>query len=131
MTRHGVPRRLATLVEELNHPDPLVLDGEPGFRGDGLELVFFSAREPRLGGLDIWVATRKNLRKPWSNLQNLGAPVNTPFADFGAGITFDGRTMFFASAMARGSLGLQDLWISTRERICESDDRCSDDDDAD
>lgn len=131
MTRHGVPRRQGTPVAELNHPDPSVLDGDPGFRGDGRELIFYSGRDPTLGGLDIWVATRKNVHKPWSNLQNLGAPVNSTFADFTPGITFDGRTLFFAAGMGRGSLGLQDLWMSTRERICESDDRCSDDDDDD
>jgi dipeptidyl aminopeptidase/acylaminoacyl peptidase len=131
ITKRGVPRRQGTPVAELNHPDPSVLDGDPGFRGDGRELIFYSGRDPTLGGLDIWVATRKNVHKPWSNLQNLGAPVNSTFADFTPGITFDGRTLFFAAGMGRGSLGLQDLWMSTRERICESDDRCSDDDDAD
>jgi hypothetical protein len=93
-------------------------DGDPSLRRDGLEIVFWSDRVPgRIGGADIWSATRPHVRAPWSPPVNLGPPVNTVFAEISVGMTFDGTQLFMAKGQQLGGLGLRDLWISTRERI--------------
>lgn len=118
VTRLGFPLWPAMPVTELN--DPVALDGDPSPRGDGREMIFFSGRAGGLGApgtLDIWAARRPTRHHAWSIPENLGEPVNTPFADFTPSLTSDGLQLFFVSAAARGGEGLQDIWMSTRERI--------------
>ena len=55
-------------------------DIQPNVRRDGLEVVFSSNRRGTLGGQDIWTATRRSVRKPWSAPVSVGA-VNTPAAE--------------------------------------------------
>jgi hypothetical protein len=121
----GFPRGPAVPVAEINAIG--AIDGSPNFRRDGLEIVFWSARVPgRVGGADIWSATRPHVRAPWSPPVNLGPPVNTTFAEITVGMTFDGTQLFMAKGQQLGGLGLRDLWMSTRERIgtvdCEEED---------
>jgi Tol biopolymer transport system component len=49
----------------------------------------------------------------WSAPMNLGTTINSPFADFGAGLSQDGKSLYFASNRP-GGLGLADLWVSQR-----------------
>jgi hypothetical protein len=82
-------------------------------RADGLELVLWGVP----GGIgDLWRSTRRNVTEPWSPPENLGPPVNSPFADLTPGLSHDGTTLVFSSGVARGGLGFQDIWISTRTR---------------
>lgn len=114
----GIPRGPAVAVTEINAAG--ATDGSPSFRRDGLEIVFWSDRVPgRVGGADIWSATRPHVRAPWSPPVNLGGPVNTTFAEITVSITFDGTQLFMAKGQQLGGLGLRDLWMSTRERIDE------------
>ncbi len=84
-------------------------------RADGRELFFFSTRPGGFGLNDLWVATRESLNEPWSAPRNLGAPVNTAFADLSPSLSRDGRTLFFsAGAQARPGLGITDIWMTTR-----------------
>jgi hypothetical protein len=116
----GIPRGPAVPVTEINATG--ATDGDPSFRRDGLEVVFWSDRIPgRVGGADIWSATRPHVRAPWSPPVNLGPPVNTTFAEITSGMTFDGTQLFVAKGQQLGGLGLRDLWMSTRERIDERD----------
>ncbi|WP_084400008.1 glycoside hydrolase [Henriciella aquimarina] len=62
---------------------------------DGQRIFFYSHRKPKLGIVDIWTATRDEAGI-WQMPQNLGAPVNTPGIDFGAGVSADGSTFFFS-----------------------------------
>lgn len=113
LTRMGV---VTGPVTEINAPG--ALDGEPNFRGDGKELIFFSNRaDGGVGGVDIWSATRPHANGPWSPPVNLGSPVNTQFAEIGVGMSFDGTQLFIVKGQQLGGFGLRDLWVSTRERI--------------
>jgi Tol biopolymer transport system component len=99
-----------------------VEDNHAGLRRDGRE-IFFNSRRP--GGVpnpsgqpsfDLWVATRDNVHDAWSTPVNLGAPVNSPAAEFHPSISFDGRTLVFIdpSGAVRGGLGGFDIWMTTR-----------------
>ena len=85
----------------------------PSVRKDGKELVFWRVV---LGNSDIWTSTRHNINDPWSTPVNIGAPVNTSFGgEIEAALSADGNTLVFSGNRLRGSsLGLNDIWISTR-----------------
>ena len=102
-------------VEELNDPPGTV--GEITVRQDGREIFFWSSTRPGgLGQSDIWVATRRSIRDPWSPPQPLGPPVNTAAGELGPGLSWDGETLLFVGTQTRGgSLGFQDVWMSTRD----------------
>jgi len=116
VTKDGVTLGPAEPVAELNSS---VEDNHASIRRDGRE-IFFNSRRP--GGVpnngqpsfDIWVATRKNVHDAWSTPVNVGAPVNSRFAEFHPNISFDGRTLLFIAPVARGGLGGFDIWMTTR-----------------
>ena len=121
----GIYEVLVTRDGEVVGPDLLVAGlGDPsehgvGFtlRADGREvIVTLSGQHPGgMGQTDLWVATRPSPRGEWSPLQNVGEPVNTPFGDLTPTLSRDGRTLFISVASAaRPSLGLQDIWMTTR-----------------
>ena len=113
VTRDGRVVAPVTPVVELN--DPNLDDWDPAVRTDGREVFFW--RVASGAGAEIWVAKRQSLHDPWSPPERLGPPVNTPFADFSPGLSFDGRTLLFAEGPAARpglSLGRQDIWMSTR-----------------
>jgi len=117
LTRDGHTRGPAVLVSELSAPG--IADASPAVRADGRELIFWSggAEGSRPGGVglaDLWVSTRQSVNDPWSEPRDLGRPVNSQFAELSATLSQDGRTLFFTAAAARGGLGLQDMWMSTR-----------------
>lgn len=62
---------------------------------DGQRLFFYSHREPKLGQVDIWMTERGD-DGVWQAPVNIGAPVNSPNIDFGAGLSGDGKTFFFS-----------------------------------
>jgi hypothetical protein len=123
MTRNGKVRGPGVPVDVLNDPD--VPDQGPSIRGDGKELLFWgppgTTRPGGLGLVDIWVSTRRSLHDHWSAPRNLGAPVNSAFADLEPALTPDGHTLIFSSATGRDGLGLggNDMWMSTRKRANE------------
>jgi hypothetical protein len=62
---------------------------------DGQYLFFYSHRQPKLGVVDIWISQRQE-DDQWSEPINPGPPMSTPIADFGAGLSGDGKTLFFS-----------------------------------
>jgi hypothetical protein len=64
---------------------------------------------------DIWIATRNSVHDAWSLPVNLGAVVNTGFAENQPYLSADGRTLFFASDRP-GGCGGNDLYMSTRSK---------------
>lgn len=72
---------------------------------DGGQLFFYSHRKPKLGVVDIWTVQRDS-EGAWGAPVNLGAPVNTPGIDFGAGISADGETLFFSREGVLMKIGL-------------------------
>jgi len=112
MTPDGETLGPAAPAAELNSS---VLDAGPTVRADGREVFFWSQRLGGVGGADIWVATRRSPHDPWSAPQSLGPPVNTQFGELVPDLSRDGRTLFFSGTATRGgSLGFQDIWMSTR-----------------
>jgi hypothetical protein len=111
ISRDGETFGPATPVAELNHPT--ANDQGVTLRTDAKELVFFSNRPGGLGGNDLWIATRQNATDAWSILPNPGAPLNSTGADQQPSLSFDGRTLMFASSRA-GTLGGTDIYIATR-----------------
>lgn len=62
---------------------------------DGSRIFFYSRRSPKLGVSDIW--TSKRLADgSWSAPENPGPPLNTDGAEFGTGLSGDGKTLFFS-----------------------------------
>jgi hypothetical protein len=78
---------------------------------NGLSLYFTSNRT---GDADIYVSQRSTLNSAWRAPQNLGATVNTAAEEAVGGFSLDGKTMFLSSDRAGDSLGLRDIYISTR-----------------
>ena len=110
VTRDGETLAPAQLVVELS--DPSANDAAVTIRADGRELMFWSPRTGGLGGVDLWVSTRQTVHDPWSPPVDLGAPLNSVSDDVTPSLSWDGRTLIFASN--RPGLGGNDLWMSTR-----------------
>jgi WD40-like Beta Propeller Repeat len=130
VTRDGQTRGPAVLVPELSAPAP-INDNAPTVRADGRELIFWSNRPGGVGLADLWASTRPSVNDAWSAPRNLGRPVNSEFAELSATLSHDGRTLFFTAAQARGGLGLQDMWMSTRGPSVAADNEDSDDEETD
>ncbi len=89
--------------------DPLAWDGSPAFSLDGKKLYFSSDREhpDAKGGNDIYYAT-KDSKGEWSNIKNVGAPINTrgddmfPYEDL--------KGIFYFSSTGHPSFGKLDLF---------------------
>ena len=98
----------------------------PSISHDGrtLLLAVGQAGRPSLGFQDIWMFVRKpgsghsaslHATGPeWDTPVNLGAVVNSSFADFDPFISRDGLSLYFSAGQQRGGLGLRDLWLSVR-----------------
>lgn len=102
---------MPVLVRELSSASN---DARPAIRADGLEVVLQSNRQPSAGLGDVWVSTRETLLEPWGTPVSLGPVINTVFQDRQAALSDDAETLYFVSN--RPGAGLDDIWISTRER---------------
>ena len=114
---------LGVLVPELNSP---FRDTRMAIRSDGLEMIITSNRPGGSGptrlNLNLWVSTRASTLGRWSTPVNPGRPINYGggYVDRGPALSFDGRTLYFASNRPAGS-GKSDLWMATRSKL-ERDD---------
>ena len=103
---------------------------------DGLVLIFsdFWGCDPRPGGLgetDIWLSRRTSKDDEWTTPVNIGAPVNTEFADDAPMISADGSMLYFNSDRPGGS-GYMDVWQApivpivdlNGDGIVDADDMC-------
>jgi hypothetical protein len=86
---------------------------------DELTMYFTSDRPGGIGGDDLWVATRESVDAQWGEPQNMGATINTPFADSLAFLSPNEHVMYFHSTRP-GGCGLGDIWM-TRRRNKHSD----------
>ncbi len=57
------------------------MDTEPMISADGRTLHFMSMRPGGLGSRDIWVVKKKPGSEEWGEVQNMGAPINSPQMD--------------------------------------------------
>lgn len=81
-------------IQELS--DPASNEGRPYLRHDGKE-IFFNSNRPGSLGVDIWSSTRRSTREPWATPQRVEGGVNTAGIENTPVLSWDGRTLFFAS----------------------------------
>jgi hypothetical protein len=100
-------------VAELNSSS---MDIQPNVRHDGREIVFASNRggATAFGGQDIWTATRKDVKGPWSAPVNIGDAVNTVANETRPSLSWDATTMYFGRAPGLPVTG--DIFVTTRQR---------------
>lgn len=106
--RDGETLGPAELVSELSVAG--ATDAGVTVRKDGKEVFFFSTRSGS-SGIDLWTSTRQNVHDAWSEPVNV-AELNTTFNEQTPSLSFDGRTLIFASNRP-GSVG-NDIWMTTR-----------------
>jgi hypothetical protein len=70
-------------------------ESNPAISPDGTLLVFASERDGGLGGADLYASRARD--GAWSSPRNLGAAINSPFADFAPSFSPDGKYLFFTS----------------------------------
>jgi outer membrane protein OmpA-like peptidoglycan-associated protein/tetratricopeptide (TPR) repeat protein len=102
------------LGSEINSPGEEMF---PFVAKDGT-LYFASSGLPGLGGLDIFKAKNAGNAK-FSSLENLGAPYNSKFDDFGYIADASGREGYFTSNR-NGGKGLDDVysWNTEETQLC-------------
>ncbi|MFD1256694.1 OmpA family protein [Mucilaginibacter terrae] len=84
-------------------------ESQPSISADGHTLYFVSNRKGGYGGYDIWKCTVTN--KGWSQPENLGPNVNTPYDEQSPFIHPDDSTLYFCSNGWPG-MGNKDLFVS-------------------
>lgn len=107
----SAPQSLETLPGSSTQVNTPGVDGCSSLSPDGLELYFTSGRPGGLGFVDIWVATRSSTSEGFGDPVNLGAPINSPGAEFCPTIT-QGKRLYFSSTRAGGG----DLFVSRLEK---------------
>lgn len=85
-------------------------ESQPAISPDGGTLYFVSNRPGGLGGYDIWKSTLKS-DGHWSNPENLGPDINTPYDEHTPFIHPDGKTLYFSSDGWPG-MGNKDIFMS-------------------
>jgi hypothetical protein len=91
------------------------LDGCPAASRDGLTFYLASTRPGGMGGIDIWVSTRRSTRDPWGPPVNVGPPVNSAADDFCPMPARDGHGFYFVSSRA-GGCGGADVYVTRLRR---------------
>ncbi len=86
-------------------------ESQPSISADGKTLYFVSLRKGGYGGYDIWKSTFTN--KGWSEPENLGPNINTPYDEQSPFIHPDDQTLYFSSNGWPG-LGSKDLFLSRK-----------------
>ena len=71
-------------------------ESQPSLSADGRMLYFVSDRRDGIGGRDIYFS-RKTEEGKWSNAENMGQPINTPFDEISPFIHVNGRALFYAT----------------------------------
>ena len=87
-------------------------DVAPFLAIDNHTLYFASNGHPGFGGYDIFVS-RKNIDGGWSQPENLGHTVNTPYDEMSCVVHANGQKAYFASNRSGGHGGydLYEVWL--------------------
>lgn len=90
-------------------PEPLNLshssEKQPSISPDGATLYFVSDRKGGFGSYDIWRSTKIDEQR-WTDPENLGETINTPYLEQSPFIHFDNQTLYFSSSGHVGMGGL-------------------------
>ncbi|MGD8500564.1 MAG: hypothetical protein PVJ86_07940, partial [Phycisphaerales bacterium] len=97
-------------------------EGAPWISPDGLELYFRSIRSDGYGGWDIYVARRATTNDTWGEAADLGAVVNSAYAENYLSLSADGLLLVFSDqpvgAVPRpGGYGSSDMWMTRRASL--------------
>lgn len=96
-------------VENVNTKDN---EGATAIAPDGSYMVITECnRADSYGGCDLYISFFKD--GEWTKPVNMGEPVNTRFKETQPCISYDGRSIYFASNRP-GTLGGLDIWVTTR-----------------
>jgi hypothetical protein len=92
---------------------------DPSISSDGLSLYFgdgfYGPFMPGgYGDMDLWVATRNTTSDPFGAPVNLGPTLNNAGPNEWPCISADGLSLYCSGWFLPGTLGLYDLWVSTR-----------------
>lgn len=98
------------LGEPINTPG---WESQPSISADGRTLYFVSLRKGGYGGYDIWKSRLTD--KGWSEPENLGPNINTPYDEQSPFIHPDDQTLYFNSNGWPG-LGGKDLFLSRKDQ---------------
>ena len=93
----------------LNTPDN---EGAQSISANGKLMVYTVCnRKGVIGRCDIYYTEKEG--DEWTNIKNMGAPVNTIHKETQPSLSADGRTLYFASDRPGGK-GELDIWVSQR-----------------
>lgn len=102
------------LATEAPDTDFSVAGGCPIESRDGLTIYMASSREGGLGNLDIWVADRLEIDEPFGEAENLGAPVNSEYADYCPTPLNQNYLLFVSTRPGADTCGMGDMYIIKR-----------------
>ena len=83
-------------------------EGSPFLSDDGTKLYFASKGYNSIGDFDIFVATRTD--SGWSNVKNMGVPVNSPANDIHFRLTGGNEEFGYLASDRMGNVGDYDIW---------------------
>ncbi len=107
-----LPNGAWSLAQNLGASVNTLLDEEgPFIHPDGVTLFFSSKDHMSMGGFDIFF-TIKDEYGNWTDVTNIGYPINTPNDDVFYVPTPDGRRAYYASHKT-GGIGRNDLYLIT------------------
>ncbi len=101
------PELLETSINTAEYHEP-----SAAFSPDEKEIYVVSDRPGGFGGKDIYVI-RKLPSGEWSEPQNLGRDINSPFDEDAPFVSLDGQNLFYSS-MGNGSIGGYDVYRSQK-----------------
>jgi len=111
MEIHKVTKGAAgnVVVEKLGPPiNGQTVDGDPCVAADGRWLVFYSGRPGGQGAADLWVSFSDG-KGGWGNPINMGAEFNSPYDEYGAHLSPDGKVLFYTRHTQKGN---ETYWVS-------------------
>ncbi|MFL5765689.1 MAG: tetratricopeptide repeat protein [Bacteroidia bacterium] len=95
-------------------------DAATSISPDGKQIFLFKNDiEAESRGGDIYVSKLSSSGK-WGAPKSMGKPINTTYAELGACISPDGKTLYFVSER-QGGLGNADIWMVKRKNRTEWD----------
>lgn len=80
---------------------------------DGRVIIMSVLRADSIGGRDLYVSIRKEDDK-WTDPENMGTSINSPFADITPFLAADGVTLYFSSDRP-GGFGSNDVYMTRRQ----------------
>jgi len=94
--------------------DNSVAGGCPIESRDGLTIYMASDRDGGVGSLDIWAADRFDTDEPFGEAYNLGAPVNSEYADYCPTPLNQNYLLFVSTRPGPDACGSGDMYIIKR-----------------